>query len=158
MSQGMFDAKKTLAEVADDEDEKPPVYDDAEEYHATKKLRVGRQSFEIWFVTKDGRGEGIFPISDKRRMEPPDDPQREVAYIFFSGIRVELHGECLRQVLKDIATHRCSEVHEIRPGQKRPPKGEPVIDRIFIGDMTRPLQKAGAERPKHEPETERAKR
>ncbi len=141
----MFDARKILAEVArdPDEDDKAPVYDDREEYRATKMLTTARLAYELWFVKADGKGEVIFPISDKRRMEPPDDPEKEVAYIYFSGVRVELHGESLRQTLKDIATHRCSEVREIRPGQPRPPKGQPVIDRIFIGDLTKPVRKSG---------------
>jgi hypothetical protein len=123
----------------DDDDTTPPTYDDAEDYKATKMLRSGRMSLELWFVTATGRGEQIFPIADKRRMEPPGDPAREVAYIYFSGVRVDLHGVHLRKVLKDICTHRCTEIHEIRPGQKRPPAGQPVVERIVIGDMTKPL-------------------
>jgi hypothetical protein len=124
--------------IEDEEDDTtPPAYDDDEEYKATKMLRVGRMALELWFVKADGKGEQIFPLADMRRMEPPSDPQKEVAYMYFSGVRVELHGSHLRQVLKDICTHRCTELHEIRPGQKRPPAGQPVIERIYFGDLTR---------------------
>jgi hypothetical protein len=126
-----------------EDDDLPPSYDDAEEYKATKMLRTGRMSPELWFVTADGKGECIFPIADKRLMEPPDDPSNEIAYIHFSGIRVALYGYNLRQVLKDICTHRCTEIRQIRPGQKRPTDGAAIIDRIVFGDLSKPRRKEG---------------
>jgi hypothetical protein len=127
-----------------DEDVAPPRYDDAEEYRATKMLTgAGRVAYELWFVTATGKGELIVPIADKRIMEPPDDPHNEVAYIYFSSVSVAIHGQHLRRVLKDICTHRCLELRQIRPGQPRPAPGMPVIERFVFTDPTKRRKEEG---------------
>jgi hypothetical protein len=130
-----------MAKPVTDDDDTPPGDEPAEIYQATGPKRGGGGVQFLWFVTADKSRDQIFPIADIRRMEPPDKPA-EVAYIHFSGITVVLSGTNLRRVLHRIAMHRCVSVHEWRPDQKRPAKGEPVIERIDFVDLTKGVPKA----------------
>ncbi len=68
--------------------------------------------------------------------------QHDVEATFCARITVVLSATNLRRVLHRIAMHRCVSVHEWRPDQKRPAKGEPVIQRIDFIDLTKPVPKA----------------
>lgn len=120
-----------------DDDDTPPGSGKAEEYHATERGRIGGRAEFLWFVTGDRKRDQIFPLADIRRMEPPENPGTEVAYIHLSGITVVLHGVHLRRVLHRITTHCCAALYEFRPRQKRPGGGEPVIERMDFLDMTK---------------------
>ena len=124
-----------------EEDDIPPGDDEAEAYYAIGPKRGGGSVQFLWFVTADRTRDQIFPLSDIRRMEPPDKPA-EVAYIHFSGVTAVIEGANLRRVLHRIAMHRCVSLHELRPGQAPPPAGEPVIRRIEFLDLTRAVPKA----------------
>ena len=131
-----------MAKPVTDEDDTPPSDEEAEEYHATgpKRGRGGVQF--LWFVTADKTRDQIVPLADCRRMEPPSGGRGQgTAYIHFSGITAVLSGTGLRRVLHRIAMHRYGSLHELRPGQKRPAKGEPVIDRIEFLDLTKTMPK-----------------
>ena len=79
-------------------------------------------------------------------MEPSSgtEPGQETAFIHFSGVSVRLTGTGLRRVLHRISMHRCGSLHELWPGQTRPAKGEPLIERIDFIDWTKVISK---ERP-----------
>ncbi|MBS0445095.1 MAG: hypothetical protein JSR59_03995 [Proteobacteria bacterium] len=124
-----------------DELEHAPGEKDTHAYVATEGRRGGGRGEFLWFVTADGKRDQILPIADIRRMEPPDNTEREVAVIHFSGISVALTGANLRRVLHRIVLHRCSVLYEARAGQRKPPAGEPVIERIEFADLTKATAK-----------------
>jgi hypothetical protein len=126
--------------------DRAPGETQSEEYKATEARRGGGRGEFLWFVTQDRKRDQIFPVADIRRMEPPDDPAREIAYIHLSGVSVVLAGTNLRRVLHRIMLNRCSALYEFRPGQQRPAKGEPVIERMEFLDMTKATRKG--ENPK----------
>jgi hypothetical protein len=77
-------------------------------------------------------------------MEPPDDPENEVAFIHFGGATVAMSGKNLRQALFRIMMGRCDTVYEHRPGQTKPAASEPIIYSMKYADMTNATRK---ERP-----------
>lgn len=133
-----------------DEDDTPPGEEPVGIYTATGGRRGGGRGEFLWFVTADGKRDQVFPIADIRRMEPPDNPEKEVAYIHFSGVTVALFGTNLRRVLHRITMHRCAALYEAKSGQKKPLAGEPIIQRMEFLDLTKATPKpAGASGQAH---------
>jgi len=125
----------------DHDDETPPTEDIGDTYSAVGTKRVSAPRPFLWFVTADGLRDQIFPYADIRRMEPPDKPGREIAYIHFSGVTVALAGSNLAKALHRISINRVAALYEYRHGQQRPAPGETVIDRMEFLDMTRATRK-----------------
>jgi hypothetical protein len=86
----------------------------------------------------------------------PGDVSGQLAWLHFSGMDVALEGTGMRQVAHRIFLGRCSIVYEIHPGQKQALPDGPVIRSIRFLVPPLPGDDKSA-RPKHEPETERAK-
>jgi hypothetical protein len=135
-------SQTTKAAEREDEDDTAPGDIETAAYQATEGRRGGARCEFLWFVTYDRTRDEILPLADIRRIEPPRDPQNEVAYIHFSGVSVRLCGVNLRRVLHRIAMQRCAALYELRPGQHRPDSSEPVIDRMEFKDTSRPKAKA----------------
>lgn len=124
-----------------DDDDSTPLDDIHEMYSAVGTKRVSAPRQFLWFVTSDGTRDQIFPFADIRRMEPPDKPGREVAYIHFSGVSVALMGRNLNKALHRITINRVVALYEYREGQKRPAEGEAIIERMEFMDMSKATRK-----------------
>ena len=132
-----------MAKTPDTEEDDTPPGDDGDlAYAATGTKRVAAPRQFLWFVTNDRKRDQIFPFADIRRMEPPDNPDKEVAFIHFSGVSVALFGRHLRKVIHRITINRTIALYEFRRGQTRPADDEPIIDRMEFMDMTKATPKA----------------
>jgi hypothetical protein len=117
--------------MIDDNEESdiPPGDEAAEGYEPTGLRGTGRGSGLIWFRCADASRDRILPLAILREVHPGAGGEAP-AVLKFSGLLVELAGTEARKVANRLFLGRCNIIYEIRDGQQRKKKNDPVITKI----------------------------